>query len=389
MGILTIPLRNLRRKPLRALLLVALFTAGVASITALDYVSRGVGLALEEKLTAFGANILISPRQETLSIGYGGFSLGDVALESRTLDETEVRRGVADIEMAQRISAVAPKLVAVARPGGADVPPVGVVGVSWPDELALKSWWAVDGEVPQAQGEVLAGHAAARALGLAPGDAVELFGRRVRVSGVLEPTGGDDDGVLLAPLADVQRWTDRPGAVSFVEVAALCAGCPIEDIAAQLAAALPGTDVKALQGVVKQRMYTVGFVQTLSMAVSLVLLVTACATVGLSMLSAVNERRKEIGILRSLGYRKGQVFAIFCVEALAIGVAAGVMGYVGGYFAGGEILASLDMADGLPSFSLGGYVVAVVLVTLSSALAAAWPARKAAKVDPSLALMAY
>ena len=44
----------------------------------------------------------------------------------------------------------------------------------------------------------------------------------------------------------------QPGAVSFVEIAALCAGCPIEDIVAQIQTNLPKTSVIALQNIVNQ-----------------------------------------------------------------------------------------------------------------------------------------
>ena len=78
-------------------------------------------------------------------------------------------------------------------------------------------------------------------------------------------------------------------------------------------------------------MSSVKFVQKLALSISLVILVTASAMVGISILSSVNERKKDIGILRSLGYGKSRVFMIFCLEAGLIGALAGAIGYLVGF----------------------------------------------------------
>ena len=87
MNIATIPVRNLRRKPLRSLLMVLVFAIGIASVVALNYLAGAVGASLEEKLTAFGANILVAPQKESLHVSYGGMALGDVAFEVKSLEE--------------------------------------------------------------------------------------------------------------------------------------------------------------------------------------------------------------------------------------------------------------------------------------------------------------
>ena len=85
MTLLTIPLRCARAKWLRTLLLAAVFTLGVASMTGLRQVSAVIGDSFEKKLVSYGANILVMPEQKTLKISYGGYALGDVALEKRLL----------------------------------------------------------------------------------------------------------------------------------------------------------------------------------------------------------------------------------------------------------------------------------------------------------------
>lgn len=388
MNILTISGRNSRRKPMRTLLLIAVFTLGVTSVVSLGYVSRVVGESLEKKLLAFGANILVTPKAESLTVSYGGFSLGDLQYDVRALDVDDIDAAATGIELHERISAVAPKLVAMAEVGDDERTHLGAIGVRWDDERRIKNHWAVNGNYPEDAWSVVVGAEVASRLNLAPGSAITLFGHDFTVSGVLYPTGGDDDSVVLASLETLQQVTHKPGQATFVEVAALCAGCPISDIVAQLQKAMPQAEIKALQSVVKQRMFTVNFVQNLVLGVGAVILLTGCAMVGLSMLSSVNERKKEIGVLRSMGFSKSGVFAIFSFEALFIGVAAGMLGYLGGYAASFRILELLDVVeDASVAFDPLHFVLTAVAVSAVSVLSAAFPAWKASRIRPSEALV--
>lgn len=386
MNILTIPLRNVRRKPTKTLLLLLVFSLGVMSITALYEVSQVVGHSLEKKLTAFGANIVISPATEKLSVSYGGFHMGDMLFDVQNLPEEQTRQAIRSIALQDRISAVAPKLVTMAKINDTAV---AIVGVNWRDERGIKSYWAAQGEFPEKPEELLAGSRVAEKLGLKPGDSISLFGKEFYVSATLYETGADDDTVLFMNLATLQTVLNKNDATSFIEVAALCAGCPIEDIVEQLQAALPGVEVTALQHVVNQRMASVNFVQKLALSISVVILVTAATMVGLSMLSAVNERKKDIGILRSLGYGKPQVFLIFCIEAGFIGGIAGVVGYLSGFSASFKVLEFLAMSEGAsPVFSMTNLLIATGAFSLITVIAAAYPSWKGAGVEPSTALVA-
>lgn len=390
MNLFTIPLRNLRRKWVKNLLLALVFTVGVAAIVALRGVSGVVGESLEKKLTAFGANIILQPRAEKLTVSYGGLALGDMLYGMEYLDADRVEQAVGGIGLKERISVIAPKMVTPARvtgpgKGGATL---GLVGVRFEREKQLKGYWAVTGGYPVAPDQVLLGSAAAERLGAAPGSRLDLSGRAVTVSGVLGPTGGDDDNVAFADLALAQDLAGQPGKANLVEVAALCAGCPIEDIVAQIGEALPGTEIKALRHVVEQRMLSVHFVQHLALSVSLVILLTACCMVGASMLSSVNERIREIGLLRSLGFSRGNIFALFSFEALILGLFSGALGYAAGLAAAGPILAALHAEGTTPGFSAAALALTAAGVSLVSVLSTLFPAWKASRVEPSEALIA-
>lgn len=375
----------MRRKPAKTLMLLLVFALGVISIVALYQVSLVVGQNLENKLTTFGANIVVKPSTEKLSVSYGGLHMGDMLLDIEDLQENETTTAIRSIGLNDRISVVAPKLVSMFK---IDEVAIAVVGVRWEDELGIKSYWGTDGAIPQHPDDVLLGSLAAQKLGIRTGDTLTLYDSEFKVSGVLFETGSDDDSVILMDLGRLQAMLNQPDRVSFVEVAALCSGCPIEDIVAQIQTNLPKTSVIALQNVVNQRMSSVRFVQKLALSISLVILVTASAMVGLSMLSAVNERRKDIGILRSLGYGKSRIFIIFCLEAGLIGALAGAIGYLVGYGASLKALDFLTLADGVrPLFSIVQLALCMTIFPLITILSALYPAWKGASIEPSRALI--
>jgi len=386
--IFTLPLRHIRAKWPRALLLAAIFTLGLASMSGLYQVSSLVADNLEKKLISFGANILVTPRAETLRISYGGYALGGVTLDERPIRLDAALEAIHSIELKNNIAIVAPKVLAVGRISGQGA---ALVGVNWADELHLKGYWEVEGAFPEADSRdaVLAGATAARQLGLAPGQIMEIDGRFLTLSGILRPTGSDDDTVLFVPLALAQAIAAKEGQASFLEVAALCSGCPIEDIVEQLQSALPDTEVRALAQVAESRMYSVHFAQTLAFSVSLVILVTACAMLIMSMLSSVAERRREIGIMRAVGFSRPKIFTVFVAEAAALGFLSGVLGYALGQVLTGYVLRQLHLTEEAPpEFQASLFLALVLLAAGAAALAAAFPAWRASRVEPAEALVA-
>jgi putative ABC transport system permease protein len=384
MNIFSIPIRNLKRKLARTIVLILVFTAGIVSVVSLYYVSETVGESLEKELTAYGANIVMTPKSDALNVNYGGYSLGSLSYEIKYLDIEKVTKNIKSIELAERISAIAPKLIEV---GEVNESKVAMVGINWVEERKIKSYWFVDGKISDQKSEAVLGKKIADKLSLKNGDKFIFKSHEFVVTGVLATTGGEDDNFIFTQLEYLQQITSRGNDVNFIEVSALCAGCPIGDIVSQVSSVVPGADVNALQKVVKQRMHTLGFVKKLIYGVGVVILVIACFMLTAFMLASVNERAKEIGILRSVGYSKRSIFLIFTFEALFIGVCAGVVGYVAGFYSSIELLPFLGIKDSAElNFTFFGLVICTVLASVISMAASIYPARRATKIEPAMTL---
>jgi len=103
--------------------------------------------------------------------------------------------------------------------------------------------------------------------------------------------------------------------------------------------------------------------------------------------SNVRERRLEIGILRALGVRRVQVFALFLIKAVATGLVGATLGFGLGYVVGA---ASGDApalaAGGAPLFDARLLLAVLAAAPLLSALASWLPALTAAQQDPAVVL---
>jgi putative ABC transport system permease protein len=107
------------------------------------------------------------------------------------------------------------------------------------------------------------------------------------------------------------------------------------------------------------------------------------------MLLSVRERRQEIGVRRAMGATKGDIFAGFLIEALAITLSAGVAGIVAAWaLTGIAVLIPQVPAGARPHISVVTAATSIALLTLVGLVAGVGPARRAAAVDPAEALRA-
>ena len=107
------------------------------------------------------------------------------------------------------------------------------------------------------------------------------------------------------------------------------------------------------------------------------------------MMASVNERKREIGIFRAIGFRKSHVIRIIFLEAMIVGAMAGVLGYALGLGFSqiiGPILTGTKGGKWFidPFLAIG----AIILSSLIGILSSAYPAIHAAKMDPTEALRA-
>ena len=112
---------------------------------------------------------------------------------------------------------------------------------------------------------------------------------------------------MLYEVITAQELLDKQGVVSMVEIAALCHDCPVDAMVNQLRQALHDVDVQAVQQVVKTRMHALTQFRLFTWGVTVTVIFIGALLVFVTMMGSINERTREIGVFRAIGYRRSHV----------------------------------------------------------------------------------
>jgi putative ABC transport system permease protein len=141
MTLKTIAISNLRRRKTKAFFVLAGLLVGVSTVVTLVSLVQGMRQDINHKLEMYGANILITPKTENLSLSYGGLSLGGVSFEMQEIREEELEK-VRDIKNSANIAAVGPMLLGAVKVGEQRVL---LAGVDFQAFGVLRPWWNLKG----------------------------------------------------------------------------------------------------------------------------------------------------------------------------------------------------------------------------------------------------
>jgi len=380
-----ISINNLRRRKGKVLFLILGLTIGITTVVTLISITRMMNEDISNKLDEFGANILVIPRSDDLSLSYGGLNIGGVSVDTRMLKDSDIPK-IRQIEVRENISTVSPKLLGVVEIEGKKIL---LTGVLFQEEIRLKKWWKIHGDIPKRRDEVLLGDEVAVKLFKSTGDNLAINGKTVRISGILDETGSQDDFLIFSDLVFVQEVLKKPGALSLIEVSAFCISCPIEEIVNQISKALPQAKVTAIKQTLQTKMEALGHFKKFSVGISIIVLLIGGLIVFTNMMASVNERKREIGIFRAIGFRKSHIIRIIFLEAFVVGLIGGVAGYLFGLgvsYILGPIITGIKGAGVFidPVLAVGVVFLSVTMGILSSI----YPAIHASKMDPTTALRA-
>jgi len=375
---------NLRRRKGKMIFLVCGLALGISTIVTLLAISENMSRDIEDRLDRFGANIVMTPKSDNLSLSYGGISVGGVSYAVTEFAEADLAR-IREIENRENLGAVAPKVLGAVQVMGRQVL---LMGVDFSVELPLKTWWHLDGRAPASADDLIAGADAAATLDLNLGDILPLGARTFRVAAILQATGGPEDGLIVAELGAAQEVLNKKGVISLVEIAAFCRDCPISDMVLQIAEKFPGARVTALRQAVMAKMQSVELFRTFSYGIAALVVAIGSLLVFVTMMGAVNERTREIGIFRAIGFRRGHVMQIILLEAMVIGLIGGVLGVAAGNLIAWLVLPLVVSKGSFAGINLSLALMAVLLSVSLSLLASLHPARKGSGLDPSEALRA-
>jgi len=130
-------------------------------------------------------------------------------------------------------------------------------------------------------------------------------------------------------------------------------------------------------------MTNLGFLQYATMAIAMITLVGAAIGLMNIMLVAVGERTKEIGLIKAIGGRSADIRAQFLWESILISLMGAVVGIIAGILLGNVVALLVNSSFIVPWVWV---VIGIFVCSLVGILAGSYPAYKAAKLDPIVAL---
>jgi putative ABC transport system permease protein len=409
---------SFRRQKRRKILAGAAITLGVTVATAMIAVATDIGDKINHELRAIGANLVVTPQEDSLDVEIGGVNLKPPT-DGAFLSEADLPK-IKGIFWHNNIIGFAPVLPvsAVIQSEGKpqDVTLTGTYfskKVSYGNEefvtgaKTLYPWWKVSGAWPDDNSrDVLIGERLAAKLNEKPGDTINISGRQSRIDGILS-TGGAEDDEVIAPLSFAQEILGRPGAVKRVYVSALtkpedafarrdpkslsgaiydrwyCTPYP-QAIALQLTEAVSHSHAEQIRQVAQNEGAVLTRIEGLIFLITLAALFASGLAVSAAMATAIFERRAEVGLMKALGAGKFAVASVFFAEAALMALIGGAVGFGIGSGLAHQIGHSIFNSQISISPVLLPVILAIaVIVTFAGS---AMAIRRAVSLDPVFAL---
>ncbi|MCL4435894.1 MAG: FtsX-like permease family protein [Thaumarchaeota archaeon] len=331
-GLLFIARRNIQRRLFRTLVLVISVGIATALLFSTSLLTQGVQEGVKLGSDRLGADILVVP-QGTTSEAEGLLLMGSPTAFYMNKD---VVNRVASIEGVKQVS---PQIYIVSLLASCCISGnTQLVGYDPASDFSVQAWVGGGVTQPSDANDVIVGHYIITPIG-AP---LIFYGHEFTVAGRLEPTGMGLDRAVFIPMEGAremilesgmkaaQKLNVEPDQISAVFVRVDRSVSTPAEVALKIQAGVPGVSVIVANQLVEGvTIHLAAITQTmLVLTVAVWALSALMVAVVFSMI--VNERKREIGLLRALGATKMQIFKLVLAESVlltsagaAVGIAAG------------------------------------------------------------------
>ncbi|WP_030907094.1 ABC transporter permease [Streptosporangium amethystogenes] len=380
--VLRVGAAGLRTRPTRVVLSALGIAIGIATMIAVIGISSSSREELLRQLDRLGTNLLTAAPGQTIFGEDAKLPRESVAMVKR-IGPVSTASATGLVRTSVRRTGYIPEAVT----GGIAIQAATVELLRTLEGTVQRGTWL--NAATERQPVVVLGSKSAERLGITrTGVRVWMGNRWFTVIGILEP-------MPLAPEIERSALIGFPAAVKLLDFD----GHPTtiyersaEEAVTDVRSVLPRTvnpenpgevNVSRPSDALAARAAAAGAFTNLLLGLGAVALLVGGVGVANTMVISVLERRKEIGLRRSLGATRGQVRVQFLVESLLLSVLGGVVGAALGTLATVGYALSRDWPPLVPPWAIGGAVGATLVI---GTLAGIYPAMRAARLSPTVAL---
>ena len=390
-----IAVKNIRRRLFRSAAIVLAVMVVAATLFSITTVMGSVETSLQRSSHRLGADVMVVPREAESSARTALLSgepttfYMDKSVEDKVRAVKGVRRAASQLYLQ------------TSQYKCCDVGDIFIIGFDPENDFTIMPWLTNELKRPLGEKEAVMGRALTAYV---IGSDVKAYGETFKIAGMLEETGLHFiDISLYIPLKSFEKMTEYSdsgetkileklkGKISIVLVQA------DPDISPQRAAIFIEYDVPGVKAIVSEQVISSVRKQLFILlrsvlSVSVILWVMALLMIAVVFSMIVNERQRELGILRALGARRRDVFGLILREASMLSLAGAVLGVLtGGIFLFAfkdYIKSALNIPYMWPTSTQFAALVIVCLALsfLSGTAAALIPAVKSMRMEPYAAI---
>lgn len=249
-------------------------------------------------------------------------------------------------------------------------------GIDWEPFSKMNDINIIEGRGPSADNEIVLDERQMRDDKVVVGDKLKFFGDKdYTVVGVFSPPSGSRIKMSLGAMQQALESGDK---CTYILVK-VKDGIDPQQVAARIDAELPNNTVSLTSDIIIDAKDRIPGLNTLLRVLVGLGAFVSTIFVLLSMYTTITERRKEIGILKSLGASKGFIMKAIEGEAFLIGVLGVALGLITALITAKAIEIGFELSF---QFSAGWIATAVLIAVGGSLVGALYPAWRASDIDP-------
>ncbi len=357
---------NLVHRPLRSLISVVAIALEVTMILLIVGLSLGMLQDSRARTAGIGADVLVLPPGSSFIAGLTGapmpIKIGDV------------------LAKLPHVRVVAPVVTQISSVGSLEI----IAGIDLHSYESLSGGFHyLEGGPFQGPNDVLVDDLFAKSKHATVGETIEILNNKFRISGIVERGKGARKFIPLSTLQDLIGAKDKATILYLKLDDPASADAVVDEIKH-----VPGMERYVVNTMASYlAMMTTSSYPGLSTFIDVVVgisVVIGFIVIFQAMYTAVMERTREIGILKSMGASKLYIVNVVLRETVLLALGGIVLGIIV------SLAARMALAHRFPLLQVvvdGGWIVRATLIAIAGAIAGAiYPAFKAAQKDPIDAL---
>ena len=367
MSFFELVVKNPFRNKTRTILAVIGIAIGIATIVALGIITDGLKSSTEETLKSGGSDFMVVES-----------NVSDMMFSS--IDDKRVN----DLKNINGVQDAIGVLIGIYPVK--NNPYFAVMGIDG-DKFSLGGITITSGKgFTKGKDEIIMGKAASQKLNKTIGDTMEFSGEKFKITGIYETGDLQQDGGVFMSLDKLQELQNKEDKVTMI-FAKIDKNANLENVTNEIDDTYANElmTVKSMEdfGKVDSGLKTI---DTASWAISLLAVVIGGIGVINTMIMAVFERTREIGVLKAVGWKNRRILGMILGESIVLTLVAGVVGVIMGIVAI-QLLMMFGM-DGFiqPVYTMNTFVKALGIALFVGLIGGFYPAYRASRLPPTEAL---